>query len=104
MKFGHIVLSLAIVALLPFSALAQKSKGDQCYASYDYRAAIGCYQKAISSNPSDTASLVRLATCYAILKDYDNAETYYGMAAAVQGITPKVFFDYGRILKNNGKI
>jgi len=104
MKLGFTASSLVFIILLPFSSFAQKSRGDQCYSSYDYRAAISFYQKAITSNPGDTASLVRLANCYAILKDYDNAETYYSMAAAVQGISPKVYYNYANILKNNGKL
>ena len=97
---------IVIYLLLCFSVtvFAQKKQGDEDFARYNYRSAINCYQKAIASNPSDTASLIRLATCYSILRDYDNAEIYYAKAIAIANIPPYVYMNYGKILKNNGKL
>lgn len=97
-------LLMALMLSTSILSFGQKAKGDKCYKDYDYHDAITFYKKAISSNPNDTASLVRLATCYRIIRDYDNAEKYYAMAADKPGISESAFFYYGEILKNNGKI
>ncbi|HTA83981.1 MAG TPA: OmpA family protein [Bacteroidia bacterium] len=102
MKRGSIVLYL--LAFVFISAHAQKKQGDDNYARFNYRAAIRCYKRAISSDPKDTASLIRLANCYGILREYDNAEIYYAQAVALSDIPPYVYMSYGKILKNNGKL
>jgi outer membrane protein OmpA-like peptidoglycan-associated protein/tetratricopeptide (TPR) repeat protein len=104
MKRGPYSLYLLIFLTLSISVSAQKKLGDENYARYNYRAAINCYLKAISSNPKDTASLIHLANCYGILRDYDNAEIYYARAVTIPNIPASVFLNYGKILKNNGKI
>jgi outer membrane protein OmpA-like peptidoglycan-associated protein/tetratricopeptide (TPR) repeat protein len=104
MKRGSTLLYLLVSLLLSISLSAQKKAGDDNYAHYNYRAAINNYLKAISSNPQDTGSLVRLAECYGILRDYNNAEIYYARAIATPGIQPYVYFKYGKILKSNGKM
>ncbi|HWY97629.1 MAG TPA: hypothetical protein VNY36_00975, partial [Bacteroidia bacterium] len=104
MKRGPYSLYLLIFLTLSISVSAQKKLGDENYARYNYRAAINCYLKAISSNPKDTSSLIHLANCYGILRDYDNAEIYYARAVTIPNIPASVFLNYGKILKNNGKI
>jgi outer membrane protein OmpA-like peptidoglycan-associated protein len=95
---------LVILFLFSLPSIAQRSKGDQSFKNYEYRDAIKYYLKAVESDNKDTASLVHLATCYRILRDYDNAETYYAKASAIPGMPARVYFYYGEILKNNGKI
>ncbi len=104
MKRGPYALYLLICLTLSISVSAQKKLGDENYAHYNYRAAINCYLKAIPSNPNDTAILIHLANCYGVLRDYDNAEIYYARAVAIPNIPANIFLNYGRILKNNGKI
>jgi len=87
-----------------FSAFGQTAKGDICFKDYNYRQAISYYQKALSSNADDTSALIHLAACYRILRDYDNAETYYAKAASMSHVSPMVYFYYGQVLKCNGKI
>ena len=101
---SYIIVLLLLFTGTSFLASAQKSKGDKYFASYDYRDAIDAYQKALKSNAKDTGILNPLAACYRILRDYDNAETYYAKAAASPKATTKIHFYYGQILKNNGKI
>ncbi len=103
-RFGSSIILIMLFALPNHRVLAQKSRGDKCFKAYEYHDAIKYYKNAYSSNPSDTASLVRLAECYQIIRDYDNAELYYSKAALLPGIGAQVYFNYGEILKNNGKI
>jgi len=102
MKRGPIVLYLLLV--LSLSTYAQKKQGDADYARFNYRAAIRCYLKAVSSDPNDSASLIHLANCYGILREYDNAEIYYARAVNMQNTPPYVYLNYGKILKSNGKL
>src|SRR5580700_2828163 len=99
-----LVALLVILWIIPFRGFTQKSKGDACFKSYEYRDAITYYAKAYKANSYDTGSLVHLADCYRILRDYDNAETYYAKAVALPGISAQTFFYYGEVLKSNGKI
>lgn len=104
-RVTYLTVALSVMATIStLQVCAQKSKGDKCFKSYEYHDAIKYYKAAFSSNPSDTASLVRLSECYQIIRDYNNAELYYSKAAAVSGIGSGVHFRYGEILKNNGKI
>lgn len=103
MKRGFIPVYI-ILLFFSLAAHAQKKDGDEDFVNYRYPAAIKCYLKAISSDPNDTASLIKLANCYSILRDYDNAEIYYARAAAIPSIPPGVYFSYGEILKINGKL
>ncbi len=104
MKRGSYLLYLFISLSLSVSLSAQKKAGDDNFSHYNYRAAIDCYQKAISSDPKDTDSVIRLAECYEILRDYTNAEIFYAKAVTMPNIQPYLFMKYGKILKNNGKM
>ena len=104
MKIVPFAIYLFILLSLSVPVSAQKKVGNENYAHFNYRAAISCYLKALSSDPKDTSSLLHLASCYGILRDYNNAEIYYARAVAIPNIPPYAYFNYGKILKIRGKL
>jgi len=95
---------IVLFSVLAFTVIGQKKKADMFYDQYNYRGAISLYPKVIESSSTDTSSIIKLANAYYIVKDYDNAEKYYALAAAMNGVPAKVIYNYAQVLKNNGKI
>src|ERR1700751_4006936 len=93
-------LVIVLFSVLAFTISAQKKKADMYYDEYNYRGAISLYPKVIESTPTDTTSIIKLANSYYIVKDYDNAEKYYALAAAMNGVPAKVYYNYAQVLKN----
>ena len=104
MKKYFMLLVLPMFMTMAITGFSQRKKADKCYADYNYNAAIGLYLKVIETNPHDTTSIVNLANSYYIIKDYDNAEVYYYKAVSMVSVPPKVYYNYGQVLKNNGKL
>lgn len=86
-------------------SFAQKKKGDKYYLKSQYAKAIPYYEKASKKTGADQQEcLVRLGDSYRILSFYKNAEECYKKAIALKGnISPDVFYNYGTVLKCNGK-
>src|ERR1700752_2328013 len=86
-----------------FGLSAQKKKADRLFDKAQYYKAIPKYKKAskTSDNLKKQESLIRLADCYRILKDYKNAEMYYKQAIELGNVKSEVKYDYGYVLKTN---
>lgn len=86
-----------------FGLNAQKKKADKLFDKAQYYKAIPKYKKA--SKTSDVLakqeSLIRLADCYRLLKDYKNAEIYYKQAIELGNVKSEVKYEYGYVLKTN---
>lgn len=92
-----------ILITFSLSINAQKKKADKLFDNAQYYKAIPKYKKAskTSDNLKKQESLIRLADCYRLLKDYKNAEIYYKQAIEIGNVKPEVRYDYGYVLKTN---
>lgn len=93
------------ILLIAFSMhiSAQKKKADKLFSNAQYYKAIPKYKKASRSSDKlkKQESLIRLADCYRLLKDFKNAEIYYKQAVEIGNVNPEVKYDYGYVLKTN---
>lgn len=102
-NYKHILLLLPL-ALLSLQGFAQKKKADKLYDQMEYYRAVPKYEKAAKKgdNIEKQQSLIRLADCYRILKDYKKSEDSYKAALALGGNVPaEVHYNYGNVLKTN---
>lgn len=96
-------LTLALLAI-SFSVFSQSEK----YIALDlidenrYAEAIEYFSKAIKKNASPE-SLAGLGECYKVLREYPKAERYYKRALAADKSNGAYAFEYGLMLKANGK-
>jgi outer membrane protein OmpA-like peptidoglycan-associated protein len=100
----HIQFSL-IVLLLGFAVplVAQVKRGNKFYAAGEYVRAITAYEKGLRKK-NDAKAMANLADCYRITKNYLKAEEWYAKAiAADPNCDPQVNYQYGMMLRTNGK-
>ncbi|MBS1638012.1 MAG: OmpA family protein [Bacteroidetes bacterium] len=97
----HLVVALCLC--IPAGLFAQKKKADKLYDKLEYYKALPKYVKASKKGdgPEKQESLIRLADCYRMLKDYNHAEEYYKQAVSLGTVTPEVHYNYGNVLKTN---
>ncbi|HVA99494.1 MAG TPA: carboxypeptidase regulatory-like domain-containing protein, partial [Bacteroidia bacterium] len=70
----------------------------------DYAKAIPYYLKAIKSKNNNPKALERLADCYRLTNNYQNAETYYSQLITAGNVPQTIdYFNYAIILKSNGE-
>ncbi len=99
-KRGIIVLLLAFMAA---GSYAQVKRANAFYNKSDYPNAIKLYTKALKGKGENQEALEKLANCYRLTKNYEQAEVYYAKACGSQGADPLMHFYYGIVLKNNKK-
>lgn len=87
-----------------FGAFAQGEKyiAEDLMAEYRYAEAIDYYTKAIKKKET-AESLAGLGECYKVLREYSKAERYYRRALAADKKNQEYAFNYGLMLKANGK-
>ncbi|MGQ0827633.1 MAG: OmpA family protein [Bacteroidota bacterium] len=103
---------LCVLAILFFCALEQgtnvafsqiqptNNKADKYYNNFEFNKAIPLYKKSANKNDSD---LRKLADCYRLAKNYQQAEIYYGKLASKESSDSSLYYYYGEVLLNNNK-
>lgn len=89
---------------LNFSANAQYvlKDADKQYELFNYSKAIDLYEQAYKKKPSlHTAE--RLASAYALVYNYKQAESWYAIAAKMPGSKAENILGYAKALQNNSK-
>ncbi len=87
---------------LAFVAGAQQKRADKLFEKSQYYKAIPAYRKAINTKNIAVKQycLIRLADCYRILNDYNNAVVNYKAALVLGKVVPEVYYNYGTVLKS----
>jgi len=89
------------VLILFFQALFAQStieKADKEYELFAYQKAIDTYLKGLKTGDYDGATLSRLADCYRLLNDMDNAEKWYNKAVDMPNVPPEQILNFGKVL------
>lgn len=93
-----------LLLLLAAGAQAQYilKEADHQYALYNYSKAITLYEQAYSKKPTLHAA-ERLASCYRLTNNYNQAQKWYAVTTGVEGSRPENLLYYARALQNNGR-
>lgn len=104
MTFSSRIFTCLLALLFAGQGFAQTSldKANQLYEDLSYSAAIPFYQKAVERGGT-TLAKSRLADCYRIINDYQEAEYWYAQVADAADADPIVKLYYGMALQSNGK-
>lgn len=78
------------------------TKGDRCYDNMAYASAIKHYEKAYNKS-QDSEIELKLADSYFKTNRLDSAELMYARAIESGNRSPKLHFNYGKVLMANGK-
>lgn len=101
MKNFRNIFLLLLAGLIVVQGCSSVKRGNKYYSNYDYPNAIKHFEKVnYERHPS---ALEKLAHCYRLVKNYQDAELAYAKAAALEKKDPMVHFYYGEVLRNNGK-
>ena len=93
---------LSFILLFIFSnSFAQMDKADKLFADYKYAQAIILYKPI--AEKGNIKAINKIAECYRVLNDYDNAEKYYAIAVKDKNATSSSYFHYAQLLINNEK-
>lgn len=82
---------------------SSRSRADRLYNKLEYYNAAQLYLKLVDKKKVRTADLERLADCYYQIRDYQSAENWYARAVARVDIQQETLWNYGEVLKMNGK-
>ena len=78
-----------------------QTKADKFYAANNVKLASEIYLKLVQANISKPKNLERLASCYAKMSNYLQAENYYAQLLDLPESTPQTLVPYGEALKSN---
>jgi outer membrane protein OmpA-like peptidoglycan-associated protein/tetratricopeptide (TPR) repeat protein len=104
MKKIFLFILISIVAFVPMSH-AQLSKADKLFRLYCYAEAIPYYMKVVDKDrdPERIAkATTRLADCYRLINDIDEANEWYAKALTLGQVDPINYFYYGITLQSKG--
>jgi outer membrane protein OmpA-like peptidoglycan-associated protein len=87
---------------IPVKAQYIIKQADTQYELFDYAKAIDLYEQAYRQKQTLHAA-ERLASCYYLVQNYKEAESWYAIASAKSGSDPADLLNYARTLQNNSK-
>ncbi|WP_423148223.1 OmpA family protein [Rubrolithibacter danxiaensis] len=79
------------------------SKADNHFKSLRFKTAIPLYLNAIKTDAENNYIISQLAECYRNIKDYQNAEKWYGKLVAFDNTDSESVLHYAEALASNGK-
>ena len=97
-----LILSISILQ----SGYAQKAphkKANQHFEHYQYSLAAKEFEEIVTTNPSDTNAIEKLAHCYAKLNNPNKAELYFAIVTKKRNTDPENLKVYAQTLAANGK-
>lgn len=101
-KVIQIFVALLLFGCIP-SASAQfgkQKKADALYNSFSYVKAIEVYKEMVANNYNADYAKRRLADCYSMLRDPQNASVYYAEAVKQPNIDPEYYLNYALALRS----
>ena len=102
MNASKYILTL-ILLVTSFNVQGQKATADRRFDDFDFFKAIPLYLKYLKRNPSDQEARENLAYSYRMIKDYANAESWYGQVCKARTVAPENRLYYAEALIGNGK-
>ncbi|MBK9448750.1 MAG: PD40 domain-containing protein [Bacteroidetes bacterium] len=104
MKKVFLVFALIFACVAGVNGQARfKNKADALYKKLSYQLAIPYYEHHLKKNIDNDATM-KLADCYRLTHDYQNAAKWYDRVLAIPGHPPITYFYYGHALLQNGDI
>jgi outer membrane protein OmpA-like peptidoglycan-associated protein len=107
-RLGNVlVLLIVLFSVATLNAQSAKiQRGIDKYNFQEYAEAITLFKKVLEANDSSTsAQAIRyLAFSYREIKDYPNAELYFGKLVNTTKVNAEDYLYYGQALKANGKL
>ena len=100
-KLIQIFVAVLLFGFIP-SASAQfgkQKKADALYNSFSYVKAIDVYKEMLANNYNAEYAKRRLADCYSMLRDPQNASIYYADAVKQPNIDPEYYLNYALALR-----
>ncbi|MDX1667307.1 MAG: carboxypeptidase regulatory-like domain-containing protein [Saprospiraceae bacterium] len=97
-----LLIPLVFTFLLPCAQAQFRSllkKANKQYELHAYNLAIETYLEALERRPEDVEALGKLADCYRMINDMENAAAYYQRATRQNDPNPAVFLNFGKVLK-----
>lgn len=89
-----------------FTAQAQygtQKKADALFNQFAFPEAIVKYKELVDRNYNTDYAIRKLADCYFLLRDPEQAEYYYAQAVKQESIDPDYYFNYALVLQSLGK-
>ena len=105
MKNTKILLPLAVLLMCVQFAFSQASlkRANKQYELSVFAEAVDSYKEVLSKNPSHREANVKIADCYRLLNQLENALPHYQAALANGGIEGIYVFQYGLTLQGLGR-
>ncbi len=103
---------IAVLILLIINVIAlanaqeqptKKNIADNFFERYEYAKAVVIYLELAAQNNPKIHAVERIADCYRLMEDYDNAETWYQKATAYPDAAIIDYYYYAEILLRNKK-
>ncbi len=80
-----------------------RTQADKAMQQWDYKSAIVLYQRYLSNHPDETETLAKLADCYRLINDPEQAERWYAEVVKDPKCKPINKLYYGMMLQANNR-
>ena len=100
--FPHTVIWLLLPTLL-FAQSPKVQKADEQYATLAFAKAIDLYQAVLKKEEDNAHAAIRLADCYRMVNDFENAERWYRKVVTYKESQPVHLLYFGEALMQNEK-
>ena len=97
---------LMLVLLVPVQAqelVGARTQADRLFERYEYFKSLNLYLKLAENDNVSVAVLERIADCYRLINNYEQAEQWYATAIANKGTRPVDVYFYAEALQRNKK-
>ena len=102
-----LLLTTLLLGLSGTSALqaqyGTQKKADALFNKFAFLEAADSYKTLLDNNYNTDYAVRKLADCYFLLRDPDQASGFYAKAVQQQGIPPEYYYNYALVLRAQGK-
>lgn len=98
---------LTLCCLQPLQAqeqLSKRTQADRLFERYEYFKSLNIYLELADANNPEMAVVERVADCYRLMNNYEQAEQWYGRIVAYKGAHPVDHYFYAEALLRNKKL
>jgi outer membrane protein OmpA-like peptidoglycan-associated protein/tetratricopeptide (TPR) repeat protein len=97
------MLSLLIQPLHAQELTSRRTQADRLFDRAEYFKSIDLYLKLAETDKPQPSVIERVADCYRLMNNYEQAEEWYAKTVALKGIKPISIFYYAEVLLRNKK-
>ena len=87
--------------MLPIFAFSSLNHADRLFKAFDFANAAQAYETYYKKHPSEVAVAEKIATCYRLMNNWEQAEPWYEIVSSTDGADPMNIYYYAQAARFN---